>query len=178
LRRNGRTAETLDWLREFYIPIDYPVTGQKRIPWDLMPAYWTTHPALYDRDAWMHDPVMQTGDVASQAQTVFSGIDQLLAAYGYHRSGNCYRVVEPNEDTLVFFCHLGVQFLILSHLLGMSAPVLWQNFFVAPTAVTVVQTEEREKGIAAFRCHMLGDVSHLYTAGEPYSRSGSFEEMQ
>ena len=36
----GRKAKTLDWLREFYVPVVDPVDGHKRIPWDLMPSYY------------------------------------------------------------------------------------------------------------------------------------------
>lgn len=34
----GRDVTVKDFLREFYVRINDPVTGQKRIPWDLMPA--------------------------------------------------------------------------------------------------------------------------------------------
>ena len=50
LKLMNRTAETKDWLREFYIRITDPQTGEGRIPWDLMPAYWTEQPELYDKD--------------------------------------------------------------------------------------------------------------------------------
>ena len=177
-KENGRSAEILEWLREFHIPITDPLTGKTRIPWDLMPAYWTERPMLYDKDRWMLDEVMSTGPVAERAALVRSGIDELLESYGYKREGNYYRVTDGNEDTLVFFCHLGVQFVVLSHLFGIAAPILWQNFFVAPTSVTVVKTEERQPGIAAFRCQMLGDISHLYIGNEPFSESGFFIEKQ
>ena len=49
--------------------------------------------------------------------------------------------------------------------------------FSAPTtSVTTVYTEEREEGIASFRCMTYGDVSHLYAAKEPVSFSGRFCE--
>ena len=176
LKLTGGSATTLDWLAEFYVPIDDPVTGNKRIPWDFYPGYWTKHPELYDKDNWVDSEIMATGPVKEQYEKVINGMDALLKEHGYEREGNYYKVLKGNEDTLVFYCHLGLEFLILSHLLGLAAPVLWQQFFVAPTSVTIVCTEERVQGEACFRVKQLGDTSHLYIGGEEASNSGFFME--
>ncbi|MBQ9097676.1 MAG: histidine phosphatase family protein [Clostridia bacterium] len=170
----GRTAETLDWLREFYIEVNNPVSGEKQIPWDFMPSLWTKYEDLYDKDKWHQNEIMKTGNVTEGYKKVCDGIDALLEKYGYIRNGRIYETKQGNDKTMVFFCHLGVQFVVLSHLLGMSAAMMWHNFFVAPTSVTWVETEEREKGIANFRCKKLGDTSHLYIAGITPSDSGYF----
>ena len=177
LNKLGRTATVHEWLKEFYVDVKDPETGNNRIPWDFMPNYWTNVPELYHKDTWLKAPVMQTGDVAAAYEKVATGIDAVLAEHGYERNGNYYNVVKGNSDTLVFFCHLGVQFVILSHLLGIPAPLLWQGAFVAPTSVTVLTSEERVKGDAYFRLHTLGDCAHLYAGGESYSRSGFFREQ-
>lgn len=177
LKKLNREAVICDWLKEFFVPVKDPVTQNDRIPWDFMPSYWTKEECMYDKEKWLDAPVMQTGKVAEEYEKVKNGIDAVLAQYGYVRDGQCYIAENPNTDTVVFFCHLGVQFTILSHLLGVSPVVLWQNFYVAPTSVTILETEEREKGIAAFRCKTVGDTSHLYLAEEPVSRSGFFEEV-
>lgn len=172
----GREAQTKEWLREFFVSVKDPKTGNDRIPWDLMPSYWTKVSELYDKDKWHECNFMKTGKVSEEYKKVCDGIDEILAEYGYIRDGGFYRTDNGNEKTIVFFCHLGVQFAILSHLFGISAPAMWQNFFVAPTSVTVVATEERQKGEVAFRCKRLGDVSHLYMEGIEPSNSGFFNE--
>ncbi len=177
LNKINREAIVCDWLKEFFVPVKDPATQNDRIPWDFMPSYWTKEECMYDKEKWIDAPVMQTGKVAEEYKKVKNGIDAVLAEYGYVRDGQYYAVKNANTDTVVFFCHLGVQFAILSHLLGVSPVVLWQNFYVAPTSVTILETEEREKGIAAFRCKTVGDTSHLYLAEEPVSRSGFFEEV-
>jgi len=65
---------------------------------------------------------------------------------------------------------------MLGHLLGISPFALWHGMIALPTGVTVLNTEEREEGIAAFRCSRFGDLSHLDNAGEPESFSGRFCE--
>lgn len=173
----GREAETKDWLREFFVRVKDPVSGNDRIPWDLMPSYWTKIDGLYDKDKWHECDLMTTGEVSAEYKRVCDGIDEILEEYGYVRDGGIYRTEKGNEKTIVFFCHLGVQFVILSYLFGISAPAIWQNFFVAPTSVTVVATEERQKGEVSFRCKRLGDISHLYIEGIEPSDSGFFNEV-
>lgn len=176
LKRMGRRAEELGWLREFPASVADPETGESRIAWDLQPSFWTERLALYDKDAWPSDPLMRTGDAARFARAVTDGLDEVLARHGYVRRGGFYRAAERNDDTVVFFCHFGVACVMLAHLLGISAPVLWHGLFLAPTSVTMLVTEERREGDAYFRCIAAGDTSHLRCAGEPISASGMFAE--
>lgn len=176
LDRINREVTVYDWLREFPGIIYDEDTKKARIPWDLMPSYWTPRSILYDKNEWLYDPLMQTGDVEDVYNNISTNFDSLLSVYGYQRDGNFYRCEKGNEDTIVIFCHLGVQFAMLSHLLGISASVLWQGFFVAPTSVTTVCTEERIEGEVSFRVQALGDTSHLYLGNEPISYSGFFQE--
>ena len=83
---------------------------------------------------------------------------------------------EPNEDTLVFFCHLGLGCALMSHLMNCSPMVLWQGTAIAPSSVSVLNTEERRPGIAVFRAASIGDVSHLYAAGLAPSFAARFCE--
>lgn len=176
LKCTGQTAETLSWLQEFYVPVEDPWGGRTHHPWDYFPANWTKCPDLYDRDAWVDSPLMSTGPVRERYDEVVQGLDGVLRAHGYDRCDRYYRVTNANEDTLVFFCHFGVTCVMLSHLCGVSAPVLWQQFFLAPSSVTLVCTEERVRGEACFRVKQFGDVSHLYIEGEPPSDAGFFME--
>lgn len=176
LKKAGRTAVIFDWLREFPGYILDPVTNEKRIPWDLMPSYWTEFPDLYDKDNWIKTDIMRSGNVPEIYDSVCSAFDSLLAENGYERVKNYYKVTNANSDTLVFFCHFGIESVLLSRLLGISPLVLWQSFVALPTSVTTVVTEEREEGTAYFRCNGFGDISHLYAGGEEPSFSARFCE--
>ena len=176
LNRLHKNAAVFDWLQEFPARILDPDDGEKRIAWDLMPSYWTNRPDLYDKDKWYLDSIMKSGNTEEIYKGVTEGIDSLLDTYGYRRDGMIYRTEGGNKDTIVIFCHLGVELAILSHLLGIATPVLWQGFFVAPSSVTILATEERKKGEVYFRCKALGDTSHLYMGNEPISNSGFFSE--
>ena len=177
LDRLGCQAETLPWLREFEAPILHPDTGDRRVPWDWLPGVWTAEPRFYDKDKWCEPEAMQAGGVGAEAKRVFDGLDALLAKHGYTRENGYYRAEHPNTDTLLFVCHFGVECVMLSHLIGVSPMILWHGFCAAPTAMTVVTTEERREGIASFRINAFGDTGHLYAAGEEPSFSARFCEM-
>ncbi|MBR4201057.1 MAG: histidine phosphatase family protein [Oscillospiraceae bacterium] len=171
-----RTAETLPWLREFHAPILHPDTGDTRVPWDWLPACWTAEPAFYDKDKWAETEIMRQYGVGAEAQRVYNGLDALLAKHGYQREGMIYRPVRPNNDVIALFCHFGVECVMLGHLIGASPMVLWHGLCAAPTAVTVVSTEERRSGTAAFRINTFGDTGHLFAAGKEPSFSARFCE--
>lgn len=173
----NREAITCDWLKEFYVKIKDPITGNDKIPWDFMPQYFTKQEMLYNKDTWTSAPVMMTGDVKAACEDVWKNFDELLKGYGYVRDGGLYRVEKHSDDTLVFVCHLGVTFLIVSHLLGIAAPLLWQGFFMPPTSLVVLNSEERIEGEAYFRCQAFSDTRHLTDNGEPVSPSGYFTEL-
>ena len=178
LKKAGRTAETLPWLREFNVPVTDPDTGIERgIPWDMLPADWTAVREYYDKDKWYSTPLMASGNMREHLSEVWEGLDKVIADHGYVREGNIYRALSPNEDTIAFFCHFGVQCVMLGHLLGVSPMILWHGFMAAPTSVTTLCTEERREGTAFFRASALGDISHLYIKGEEPAFAGRFCEM-
>lgn len=120
--------------------------------------------------------VLQQRGCARKYKTVCDGIDELLARHGYVHDGKIYRVERENSDTVVLFCHFGVECVLLSHILKISPVVLWHNFVALPTSVTTLITEEREQGKAVFRCNAFGDISHLYAGDEPASFQARFCE--
>ncbi len=178
LEKTGRTATTLEWLREFNPKILRPdVTNQKSIAWDWLPADWTQDENYFRRDLWYTTDIMREGKVKEEYDWVTKNFDALLATHGYARNGDYYDVQKANNDILVFFCHFGLECVLLSHLMNVSPMILWHHTAAAPTSVTTVYTEERRKGIASFRVASFGDISHLYVANREPSFSARFCEM-
>ncbi|MFV0414141.1 MAG: histidine phosphatase family protein [Oscillospiraceae bacterium] len=177
LKKAKAEAAVLPWLREFNAPIHDEATGEERIPWDWLPAEWTKTPEFYDKNLWHTVPVMQAGQVMEEALRVHNGLDEILKTHGYQREGQVYRATMPNNKTIAFFCHFGVECVMLGHLLGLSPMVLWHGFCALPSSVTTVITEERRQGIASFRVNAFGDTGHLYAGGEPLSFAARFCEV-
>lgn len=188
LEKTGREAITYEWLKEFSYFIDDPVTGRHGVPWDFMPEYWTKIPQMYEKDGWKETAVYRSNpELLPAYEEVCEGLDNLLASYGYKRRNNCY-IAEPketkacditgnNQDTIVIFCHLGITCMMMSHLLGISPALLLHGFYLAPTSVTVLASEERMNSNAYFRVQVMGDTTHLLQGGEPISAVGYFTDV-
>lgn len=198
LEAMDRTAEECAWLREFAPLIRRPdVTDKDMIAWDWLPADWTAHDEFFRRELWSFQEVMRVGvspmeyETSSRAGYFMSGqsegvgaeyrwvcteFDALLARHGYMREGDIYRARRANRDTIVLFCHFGVECVLLSHLMNVSPMILWHHLCAAPSSVTSVYTEERREGIAIFRVNAFGDISHLYAGGEEPSFAARFCE--
>lgn len=178
LKKAGRTAIECDWLKEFSIPIDRPdVDGMSRVPWDWLPQDWLADPILLDPFRWHENEVFARSEVRAAYDRVCAEFDRVLAEHGYVRDGLWYRAERPNTDMLAFFCHFGLSCVLMSHLMNCSPMVLWHGLAMAPTSVTVINTEERRPGIASFRTAAAGDISHLSAAGQPPSFSARFCEI-
>lgn len=176
LEKVNRTATECEWLREFEGHIIRPDTGAENIVWDWLPQDWTVQEQYYRRDLWYLTETMQAGQVQKEYEWVVKSFDALLAKHGYQREHEYYRAIKANNDTIILFCHFGVECVLLSHLLNISPMVLWHGFCAAPSSVTTIYTEERRKGIASFRVSSFGDISHLYAEGEEPAFAARFCE--
>lgn len=188
---------TFEWLQEFPALFDAnsadekerqayknelkkdPDTGeyQKRIIWDILPSYYGDHPELFDVLKWRESDLVKASNAAEIYDHVTEAFDELLKTKGYIRNGSIYSAKEGNEKCLAFFCHYGITSVILSHLWNVSPFVPLQFMAMAPTSVTEVATEEREKGVVTFRTLRLGDTTHLTLGGEKPSFSARFCEI-
>lgn len=177
LKKMGRTALECQWLQEFNPKIQRPdVTRHRTIAWDWLPEDWTREESYFHYAQWLNTDVMKDSDVKQKYDWVTEGLDRILETHGYVRENHYYRAVQSNNDTIVFFCHFGVECVLLSHLMNISPMVLWHNVCAAPASVTTLVTEERRKGIAVFRMSGFGDISHLYANGEEPAFAARFCE--
>ena len=149
------------WLEEFVHPVYLKNNEEPVLNWDFLPSFYTKNDDLYDPKTYLETEVMKSGNIKHYYDYVTSNFDKILEENGYKRSGKYYEVIDSNRDVLVFFCHLGIISVILSHLTGIPYSVLAQGFACPTTGVTTIYSEEREKGIAQFRCVSYGDISHL-----------------
>ena len=195
LKKLGMTAETLDWLREFPATIDPNVSKEAhlafpnelwrdekadryipRIMWDVMPAYYGAHPELFDRNGWRESKLVGESNMVEIYDHVQKEFLTFLSERGYRKEGELFAAEANNETTIAFFCHYGITSVLMSILWNTSPFIPLQYMATAPTSVTELVTEERQKGIAIFRALRIGDTTHLTMAGEEPSFSARFCE--
>lgn len=176
---------TLDWLQEVPTDVERPHDpGNKTIAWDWLPKDWAFNENFYQYEHWMEHPNFDKSNVREVIENIYRNFDEFLKNHGYQKqhdtdsifSGRTFKVTKANNDTIVLFCHFGLECVLLSYLLNMSPMILWHGFCARTTSITTVATEERVKGEASFRVIEYGDTSHLYVAGEPNSFSARFCE--
>ena len=172
----GMEAAVCDWLREFDSRIHRPDKEGLSIAWDWLPQDWIREEAFLDRESWMQTDVMKEGHVEEVYRNVTDSFDAVLASHGYHRSGLLYRAESPSCDILAFFCHFGLECVLLSHLMNVSPMILWHYTCALTSSVTSLYTEERREGTAIFRMNAFGDTSHLYAGAEEPSFLARFCE--
>ena len=177
LKAVGKEAEVFPWLREFdkgyAVP---PAFNPKGFGWDFPPRLWTSEPAYYDPARWMSAPAYKDSGIAPVYRAVTDGLDALVSKHGYARGDHVYKALRPNTENILIFCHFGVECVLLSRLFDCSPVTLWHHTVALPSSVTVVTTEEREKGTAVFRMLRFGDLSHLDANGEAPSFCARFCE--
>lgn len=166
----------VEWLEEFHHHVNIPGCENKVLNWDFKPNFFVNNEEFYNNELYLETEVMKSGNVKEFYQMVVSEFDKVLEKNGYKRNGRYYNVVNENRKTIVFVCHLAVMSVLLSHLMGIPYVLLAQMFCCAPSGVTVLNTEEREEGIAQFRCLRYGDITHLLTKGQEPSFHGRFCE--
>ena len=155
-----------------------PDTGKLRVvAWDLMPRHWMDDSRFFDKDRWRETDYARSGDMIEKADAVIEGLDRVILKHGYRRRGNYYVTEQGTGDCVVMFCHFGVESIMLSHLLNVSPFILWHATTALTSSVTVLVTEEREKGTAVFRMASFGSLHHLYAGDEPASFSARFCEI-
>jgi len=177
LKKTGLVAEVLDWLREFdYAKVKFPYVEAPKSCWDVLPSYVNTQPLIYHPTEWKKCDFVLGSALPETYDRVAMELDALLAKHGYERDGFNYKAVSPNHDTVVLVCHFGVTAVLLSHIMNCSPYSVWQHGVTLTTSVTTFYTEEREEGIALFRCCGFSDVSHLYAAGEEPAFAARFCE--
>ena len=177
MERIDKEAEVKDWLKEFPAVVEHicePNPGPQC--WDWMPSDWAKDPSFYDIDHFFDHPVMANGHVKEIYEDVLRHFDALLKKHGYAKNGKTFDVLKANHDTLCFFCHFGIECVLLSYLINVSPMILWHGFVASTSSVTIVNTEERQKGIASFRISHFGDTSHLDASGLEPSFSARFCE--
>ena len=177
LNKLGRTAEVLPWLKEFDVKIYRPDDpARKRVPWDWLPQDWMADSRFYLADQWFENERMAASDVGGEYRRVTEQFDALLAKHGYRREGGYYRAEKPNHDTIVLFCHFGLEAVLLSHIWGVSPVPIWHGTCAQASSMTTLLTEERREGIASFRMLTFGDITHLYVRGVEPSFAARFCE--
>ncbi|MFX3632741.1 MAG: histidine phosphatase family protein [Candidatus Pristimantibacillus sp.] len=146
--------------------------GQPRASWNVDGEIVREKEPFPQKADWADFGPFANQDFSTRYEQLQEQSDQFLTSLGYVREGGRYRIVEPNQQKIAIFCHLGFGLTWLSHLLEIPVTSMWTGFWKAPSSVTTILLDERSKQWAIPRCLGVGDTSHLYESGLPISSHG------
>ncbi len=110
----------------------------------------------YDLEAMKIIPTAKEGYEKLQCES-----DKFLSKLGYDRDGNEYIIREGNEDHIAVFCHQGVGLVWFSHLMRIPPNIVWAQFDITHTGVTVIEFKNYPTGRTVPKCLCFSDMSHL-----------------
>lgn len=166
---------TEDWLIEIEgWDTEYPdlLEGGFIPAWDIPGEKLRANPAYHSWETWDSTEPLDRPVYRETVAQFAQDSDSFLARHGCVRDGVNYRIAADNELQIAAFCHNGTALLWLSLLLHLPPPLVWCNFWHAPSAVTTVLFERRSEHLAAPRCLSVADTSHLYEARLPVQPRG------
>ena len=79
------------------------------IIWDMLPTEWIDNPKMYDPTEWFKQDFYEAGEMERCYRYVTGGLDELLAEHGYKRDCRIYRTERGHTQTIVLFCHFGLE---------------------------------------------------------------------
>lgn len=105
LQAMNREAETLDWLREFQVPVIHTGDTVPTRPWDWIPSVWVKDERFFDKECWTQNPAFEQADLKEKYDHVIACFDALLEKHGYRRDGYLYDAVDSSHEMIALFCH-------------------------------------------------------------------------
>jgi len=171
----GIPVEQKEWLNEFkhYIKTG---DGEKRLLWEMPTIFWCNDDML-SLNKCMESAMFESGSIKEAIETINGNLDSLLSMKGYERSGKIYLTQKGNYDAIVIVSHFATISIMLSHLLNISPLIMLNSFWMAPTSVTTLVSEEIERGKVVFRLIGYNDVDHLSNRDDIKSYYGLQQEV-
>lgn len=171
----GMDYQVEEWTHEISIASQYPDGEEKPIA--LMKNTYIRENGGWDLSASqaLKGPVFQNTDTAKKVAHIEKEGRAFLEKLGYREEDGNYRILWPNEEKVVLFCHGNFSMVWLSCLLKVPLHIMNGSFGISHTGVTVLHFMNHEDGITAPRCLCLDDLSHLYAHGPDLLYDGKFK---
>lgn len=168
-RLTGLPIEIEEWTHEIGKEKNTTFPDGKRKSISLVPNIYLRENGAWDipYDQTLTAPGFDT--IAEKIRPTFDYIDQsgrdFLERLGYREENGVYRILQPTHERVALFCHAAFMRAWLSTLLHIPKHMMWADFAITHTGVTVLEFRHHKSGFTAPKCLCLSDISHLYAAG-------------
>lgn len=162
-KRIGLDVTPCDFMREigWGSLTDEPILANGQ-PWDIGQILVSEGKSLSDRDWQKAEPFCKNYLVES-TENVISGFDGWLAALGYQREGEYYRVTrEDTYKTVAMFSHGGSSSVAMSHMLNIPFLQFCRAFMMHLTSVTEIVLPNRIGELVYPQMLLFNDALHVH----------------
>ncbi|WP_044913910.1 histidine phosphatase family protein [Butyrivibrio sp. WCE2006] len=130
-------------------------------PWTLAYRVLTDSPENDGNDKWSEHPFFKNNICMEYYEMISREFDALLEKYGLVRTGNIYKCVEENDDTIALFAHGGSGAIMFSHILSLPFPFVLTTMPYGVCSVSIVEfSAERGKPVIP-RLELFNDMGHI-----------------
>jgi len=162
---------TLDWTSESFAAHCFFTQKEERNGWVYAKRRNEMRsPRIYKLGfEWYKDEVFDDTRSEEGYKHILDESDSFFKSLGYEhdREGFFYKPINENNDRVAVFCHEGFGLSWLGTLLDIPLPIIWSNFTVSHSNMTVIDFNSHgtDKVIPQVLTH--SNDSHLYREGLP-----------
>ena len=171
----GKDYTVEEWAKEITVLTELPEGGKKSVALVQNTRFRENDQWKLGADDAMECAVFQDTDMAACYAYIEKEGNGFLERLGYREENGNYRILWPNEEKVVLFCHGNFARVWLSSLLKIPVHLMLSGFGYNHTGVTILSFKNNENGLAAPRCLSYSDISHLYAHGPDMCYNGKFE---
>ena len=161
-KKLGLEVEPIDFIRElrWRSKTEQPIFKNGH-PWYIVDDMVLKGEDLFDGN-WSESERFSSSVIGESVKTVTDGIDSWLSVFGYEREGKYYRVVGNNtKQTVAIFSHAGASSAVLSHLLSIAFPWVFQVIRLDVTSVTIIDLGDEVGTLTFPTLALLNDARHI-----------------
>ena len=160
LRRKKQKGIMLDWLTELSCPFRDRLYPYRMLePWSMQAVEVFDRSDNFTIRNW-HKKIVYGQRMKIVAENFYEKFESFMKEQGYELEGFRYKLITRKEENIAFFCHAGLIFTLLSHVLHIPLPVVYAQFKCSQASVTTIKMDVGN-GYGVFRLECLNNISHL-----------------
>ncbi len=171
----GRAFQTAEYIAKLYgldvIPCDFireigwtSIDGEPILangqPWAVADNFVSKGKSLLNKNWQTLEPYSKSVVVES-VKTVCDGLDNWLAALGYQREGDYYRVKGGSLQSVAMFSHAGSSSAALSHMFNIPFPLFCEMIDIVYTSISVVELSDEIGALVSPKFRIVNDAKHI-----------------
>lgn len=157
----GREPVTLDWMREIKWG---DLSGNAYVsesPWSLNDKYIEETHSYPSGDSWKQLEELKNDCLVPDVEERCKKFDEFLKEHGYVREGQLYKAENPNEKSIIIFCHGGISAALIAHMINVPFFQFNAHVGIRVTSVSKLRLDGKPGEYKAAQLDYLNDIRHL-----------------